>query len=230
MPLALPRRPKFSCSKLLSSIPPKPIQWSLSCHFFRGRRFALLGYWYECWQLPNHKKSDDVDRKRAVGCYAKALKLDPGHPIAGRGIVRLLQSSPEKTLSVAFLQNATDQASPTAGWAWRETARLKTIDGDDDLAVVALLRALRCSDILEKDPSGLAQFFYTAPSDKTVVDQNEKATTLAELAACYRRLGRYTAAIRSFHASIESWQSQSDAVVPPHVWCSCAQGKSIAFK
>jgi hypothetical protein len=43
----------------------------------------------------------------------------------------------------------------------------------------------------------------------------------AELAACYRRLGRYTAAIRTFHAAID----QGGEEAPPSLLCACAQCK-----
>jgi hypothetical protein len=41
--------------------------------------FALLGFWFESFQ----------DMKRATGCYSKALLLEPAHPVAGRGLLRL---------------------------------------------------------------------------------------------------------------------------------------------
>ena len=36
--------------------------------------FALLGLWYE----------EEGDTIRSVGCFTKALLLDPAHPVAGR--------------------------------------------------------------------------------------------------------------------------------------------------
>jgi tetratricopeptide (TPR) repeat protein len=168
--------------------------------------FALLGYWYEYKQ----------DLKRAVGCYSKALLLDPSNPVAGRGILRLV---PRDSLQ-RVLDNAIASASAVVGWAWRAVGLQKAfIEAHDELAVVSLLKALRCSDIERPGSESLA-VFYSSPSHPILPGREELASVLADLASCYRRLGRFTAAIRCFHSSI----SESGVNVPSSVLCSCAQG------
>jgi len=149
--------------------------------------FALLGIWYE----------ENGDLKRALGCFLKSLKLDPCNPVAGRGLLRLSPNGDNRI----FFEFAINKSSPLNGWAWRAVGRDKTyIDGDDGLAVVAILKALRCRDIAFPDKESLG-IFYSNPSSKM---ENEKSAALAEVGMCYRRLGRMTASIRAFRASIEA--------------------------
>ena len=171
--------------------------------------FALLGYWYE--------KTDDI--KRAVGCYSKALLLDPCQPVAGRGLLRLANA--DSTAGV--IGKAVGASLPTAGWAWRAMARQKALlEGNDNLAVVSYLKALRCKDIEHPEEEELA-FFYASPSHPMRPSRDEISEVLAELAACYRRLGRYTAAIWSYHSAI----AEAGDRVPSPVLCSCAQGMCL---
>jgi tetratricopeptide (TPR) repeat protein len=169
--------------------------------------FALLGYWYE----------HNQDLQRAIGCYSKALHLDPSHPVAGRGILRL---SPFESLS-SVLSNATTSASVVSGWAWHAIGRQKAmVDGKDDLAVVSLSKALRCRDIERPEMEAFGPFFAN-PLLPELPNRKEITATLTSLAACYRRLGRYTAAIRTYHDAIHEARDR----IPRSLLCSCAQGK-----
>ena len=177
----------------------------------RAGPFALLGYWYE------YKK----DAKRAVGCYSKALLLDPSNPVAGRGVIRL---APAKSLKKVF-DKAIESGSAVVGWAWRAVARQKAmVDGDDTLAVVSLLNALRCRDLERPDSEPLSEF-YSSPLKPALPGKMELSGCLADLAACYYRLGRYTASLRSYHAAIEKAADK----VPGSLLCSCAQGTSFVL-
>jgi tetratricopeptide (TPR) repeat protein len=168
--------------------------------------FALLGHWYEHFE----------DIKRAVGCYSKALLLDPANPVAGRGLLRLKSADDLNTI----LNNAINSDSSLHGWAWRAVGLQKAmIEDEDELAVVSFLKALRCRDIERPEAEPMAIFF----SDPTQAWERplEMMEVSAELAACYKRLGRYTAAIRTFHAAID-WAGDD---VPPKLLCACAQCK-----
>eukprot|EP00536_Pseudo-nitzschia_multiseries_P014863 jgi/Psemu1/69261/estExt_Genemark1.C_7780014 len=165
--------------------------------------FALLGIWYE----------ESKDLKRALGCYMKSLKLEPCNPVAGRGLLRLSPSENNRF----FLESAINKSSPFNGWAWCAVGRGKAYsDGDDGLAVVAILKALRCRDIAFPDKESLG-LFYNNPSFQV---ENEKSAALAEVGMCYRRLGRMTASIRAFRASIEAVGLKS---VQSATLISCAQ-------
>lgn len=149
--------------------------------------FALLGIWYE----------EIGDLKRAVGCFLKSLKLDPCNPIAGRGLLRLATN---RTDYMDILETAIDSSSSLNGWAWHAVGLIKSyIDGDDELAVVAILKSLRCRDIVMPEKEVLGVFYAPSSSyDK----MSEKSAALADVGMCYRRLGRFTASIRTFRASI----------------------------
>jgi tetratricopeptide (TPR) repeat protein len=166
--------------------------------------FALLGYWYEY-------KSDV---QRAIGCYSKALLLDPTHLVAGRGIVRL---APRDSLD-RIVDMAISSVSTVTGWAWRAMGIQKSLsDGKDDLAIVSFLKALRCRDIVwpQAEPMGA---FYGSPAKPTLPNHDELSSTFALLAACYRRIGRFTAAIRSYHTAIQKAKDNP----PPSMLCACA--------
>jgi tetratricopeptide (TPR) repeat protein len=173
----------------------------------KANPFALLGFWFE----------EQKDVKRALGCYSKALAVDPANPVAGRGILRLQPYEAIKNL----VEAATNKNSPLNGWAWRALGLQKVMVHDqEDLAVVALLKALRCRDVELPENESMGIFYAISPAE------NEKAKTFSDLANCYRKLGRYTAAIRSFHAA-------SDAAgenVAASVLCSCAQGRLLQCK
>lgn len=170
----------------------------------KANPFALLGVWFE----------EQGDLNRALGCYSKALGADPPNPVAGRGILRLQSFDEAK----AFIDAAINTNSPLNGWAWRSIGLHKVmVDGQDDLAVVALLKALRCRDIELPGNESLGIFYQLSGGSVG----SERAGALAELAMCYRRSGRFTAAIRAFHAAIEA----AGETITSSVLCSCAQGK-----
>lgn len=166
--------------------------------------FALLGYWYE--------RKNDV--KRAIGCYSKALLLDPSHPVAGRGIVRLKPYSEVQKLC----DDATNANSPVNGWAWKAVGRNKAMnDGDDNMAAICFQEALRCMDISTPHVESMSPFFAVSIDPET--STTEVAEVWSELAGCYWRLGRYTAAIRAFDSA---W-STSRGFLPATVLTSWAQ-------
>lgn len=168
--------------------------------------FALLGFWYE--------HNDDL--KRAAGCYSKALLSNPAHPVAGRGLIRL---APSEAL-VSTFDAAVRTQSTTSGWAWRMIGKKKAMeDGDDELAVIALLKALRCQDIA-RSKSDLKSPFYKDPKSISSAVHPEQAETLWDLAQCYRRLGRFSASVRTFNSAIEI----AGELTKPGLLCDCAQG------
>jgi len=174
--------------------------------------FALLGYWYE------YKK----DVKRAVGCYSKALLLDPSHPVAGRGVIRL---APADSLKKVF-DKAIATGSAVVGWAWHAVALQKAmVDGEDTMAVVSLLNTLRCRD-LERPEAEPQSEFHASPEHPELPSQMELSRCLSDLAACYYRLGRYTASIRSYHSAIEKAGDR----VSSSLLCSCAHGTFFPFR
>ena len=164
--------------------------------------FALLGHYYET----------KGDVQRATGCYRKALQLDEGNPIAGRGLIRLLNKEEVQIL----VKNAIEADSPFGGWAWNFIANEKKEDSHDEFACIAYLKAIRSSDI-ESGSYFWLSTFLRRPSDSSLVDENIEI--LCSLASCYRRLGRYTAALRTYNSSIEIAPPQ----MRPKILASCAQ-------
>ena len=150
--------------------------------------FALLGYWYE-------SKSD---LKRAIGCYSKALMLEPYHPVAGRGMIRLADDESNKKV----LEKAIDSVSSLNGWAWHRIGRVKAQESADELAVSALLKAKRSRDIEDPFSEPLSTFYSgpSAPSNPSHIDLIE---SLQDLASCYRRLGRCSAELRTLQSALE---------------------------
>jgi tetratricopeptide (TPR) repeat protein len=170
----------------------------------KSNPFALLGIWYET----------TGDLRRAQGCFRKSLKLDPCNPIGGRGLLRLCPSSDNQ----AILDFAINQSSPLNGWAWNAVGLKKAHhDGDDDLAVIAILKALRCQDVALPSKQTFGVFYQTPSSFE---DANELSAALAEVGMCYHRLGRITASIRAFRASIDAADESS---VRSATLISCAQ-------
>ena len=169
--------------------------------------FALLGYWYEFAR----------DEKRALGCYSKALLLDPSHSVAGRGLLRLQDS---ETL-LPLLEKATDTGSAMSGWAWRGIGVHKAmVEGSDDLAVVSFLQALRSRDVRNPKSDPLSDFF-SSPFSPKVADKREFVDTTCDLASCYRRLGRFTASLRSYYAALEAAGAEPSG----SILSACAQGE-----
>jgi len=131
--------------------------------------FAVLGLWYE---MKN-------DIKRAIGCYSKALLIDPSHPIAGRGILRLGNA----VESTEICLRAIRVSSNTNGWAWKALADYKAFsDGSDEEAIWYYQQALRCRDIEGKENHFLSVFF--TPSFELKHSQ-EYTDTWAALASRY---------------------------------------------
>ncbi len=165
--------------------------------------FALLGFWYE----------EKRDFKRAVGCYSKALVQEPSHPVAGRGILRL-QSYMGST---RICDSAVNTNSPLNGWAWRAIGRFKAaVDADNEAAVICFQEALRCKDIAFAENETMSLFYNHSSDTKAAFEVVE---VWSDLAGCYRRLGRITAAIRAFEAA---W-SISGRNLPPDVLTSWGQ-------
>ena len=168
--------------------------------------FALLGVWYETQN----------DTARAKGCYQKALGIYPSHPVAGRGLLRLMS----RVEFQPFCENAAKQNSSVNGWAWRAISQQKSREeGDDTTAVVCLQQALRCQDIRAPGNDTLG-VFYTDPKYETKnATYCEASETWAELATCYRQLGKHSAALRAY----ESAYSISNGRLSPAALCSWAQ-------
>eukprot|EP00980_Cylindrotheca_fusiformis_P022263 scaffold9159_cov121-Cylindrotheca_fusiformis.AAC.5 len=169
----------------------------------KAKPFGLLGFWFE----------EKGDLARAKGCYSKSLALDPCDPVAGRGMLRLESYDELKSL----LDVAIDRNSSLNGWAWHAIGTHKvSIDGEDDFAIVAFLKAMRCRDIMQIENEPLGMFYH-----KKGRSINEQAEILEETGQCYRRLGRYTASVRAFYAAIGAYESEVQT--PSSVLCSSAQ-------
>ena len=168
--------------------------------------FSLLGMSFEYQN----------DISRAKGCYQKALAVDPSHPVAGRGLVRLMGLDGAKSLC----EHAAKRNSPANGWAWRAMGQLKSKeDGDFAAAAICFQQALRCRDIQAPDDDMLGVFFANPSSPSTNVAHSEASETWIELAACYRQLGKYSAALRAFEGAF--FISGGD--LSPDALCSWAQ-------
>jgi tetratricopeptide (TPR) repeat protein len=169
--------------------------------------FALLGYWYEGFN----------DEKRSIGCYSKAILLDPTHPVAGRGLLRLKSRDSLQNILVA----ATERNSPSNGWAWSAVGVEKSMtEGNDNFAVIAFLKALRSRDVQNPKSEGQS-YFFSDPLTPKPPGACELVHISSELASCYRRLGRLTSSLRSYRSAIEA----AAGSVSSSVLCSCAQGK-----
>jgi tetratricopeptide (TPR) repeat protein len=168
--------------------------------------FSLLG---TCYELQK-------DMSRAKGCYQKALTIDPSHPVAGRGLLRLIRLDEAQSLC----ENAVKRNSPASGWAWRALGQLKSMeDGDFTIAATCYQQALRCRDIQAPENDMLRIFFANPTSPAETTAQCEACETWVELAACYRRLGKYSAALRAFEEAF----FVSGGVLSPDALCAWAQ-------
>ena len=168
--------------------------------------FALLGVWYE-------SQNDSI---RAKGCYQKALVIDPCHPVAGRGVRRLMSLEEIQSLS----EKAAKLNSPFNGWAWQILGQRKSrSDGDDSMAIVCYQQALRCGDIQTPEHDMLGCFYSSPTSSNNLYAGCEAGNTWSELAACYRRLGKYSAALRAYEAAY----SISNGNLSAESFCAWAQ-------
>ncbi|GKY95829.1 hypothetical protein MPSEU_000543500 [Mayamaea pseudoterrestris] len=171
----------------------------------RASPFALLGYWYE--------HTNDI--ARATGCYSKALMMDPSHPVAGRGLIRLKGLEGLHTI----IEKATAETASLNGWAWFALGVLKMkLEGNDDLAIVSFVAALRCRDIMRPWSDNLS-YFYSDPQHACPPSVTEMVAACTELAGCYRRAGRYTASARCYDTAIDAAGSS----VSNSILCCCAQ-------
>lgn len=171
--------------------------------------FALLGVYYEA-------QGDDT---RAKGCYQRALVIDASHPVAGRGLQRLLPLEEMQP----FCEDAVKVNSPEIGWAWRMLGQLKSWkDGDDTSAVICFQQALRCRDVVQDPRTAALGIFYKDPkrSNADTLQNCEAGETWSELASCYRQLGKFSASLRAYDAAY----SVSDGKLSPSALCACAQG------
>ena len=168
--------------------------------------FSLLGVWYE---LQN-------DTTRAKGCYQKTLTMDASHPVAGRGLQRLMSINELQP----FCRTAVKNNSPVNGWAWRVLGQQQSRDdGDGSAALVCFQQALRCRDIQAPNTSPLG-VFYIVPAPLGQRTHCEASETWAELAACYRRLGKFSAALRAFEAA---YSVSEDGHLSPDAFIAWAQ-------
>jgi tetratricopeptide (TPR) repeat protein len=166
--------------------------------------FALLGICYEIQK----------DIKRAIGCYSKSLLIDPSHPVAGRGMLRLKVI---KDLSL-ILKRAMEQGMFLSGWAWKASGDQSAfVESEYERAVICYQHALRCHDICSPCQHRLHIFFSLHDSSKSYC--NEVSKTWSSLGACYRYLGKYSAALRAFEAAYEEDNYDMS------YFCSWAQGK-----
>ena len=167
--------------------------------------FSLLGYWFEIVG----------DNGRAIGCYTKALTLDPCHPVAGRGISRLLQYSHVKKLC----SDAVSITSSIVGWAWEYLGEGAINEANNyEIAATCFQEALRMNDIASNVRQSLS-FFYTHPKIRTNIIHSE-SSLWAQLAECYRRLGKFSAAIRAYsNAALVTNESLKTSIL-----CKWAQG------
>jgi len=166
--------------------------------------FALLGIWYELQE----------DSKRSVGCFSKAILVDPTHPVAGRGMLRAKSTTDISTL----LNNALNMGIFQNGWAWKASGDSNAlVEGDDERAVICYQQALRACDVGNPKQHRL-DIFFSLPKG-TTSSINECGDTWASLGGCYRRLGKHSASVRAFQAAHD--------INPDDLsfYCSWAQGK-----
>ncbi len=168
--------------------------------------FSLLGTCYELLK----------DISRSKGCYKKALSIEPSHPVAGRGLLRLTRLDDAQSIC----ENAAKRNSPANGWAWRAMGQLKSMGGGDFVvAAICFQQALRCRDIQAPENDMLGVFFANPASPAVNIAHCEASETWVELAACYRQLGKYSAALRAFEEAF----ILSGGVFPPYALCAWAQ-------
>jgi len=132
--------------------------------------------------------------------------------VAGRGILRLKEYDEAN----ASCEAATNVNSPLNGWAWRAIGKHKSnIEDDNDMAAICLQEALRSTDILSPQNESMSKFY----SMNTVAESSELSNVWIDLAICYRRLGRYSAAIRAFNSA----SSTAEEKLPASALVSWAQ-------
>jgi len=164
--------------------------------------FALLGMWFEIQR----------DLKRSVGCYSKALLIDPSNPVAGRGILRVKKNT---DLGSVF-SRAMDNGIYQSGWAWKASGDHSAfVVGDYERANKCYQQALRSHDICNPKQFRLNTFF-SIPGESFSTFK-EYSNTWSALGASYRHMGKYSAALRAFQAAYEKQSSDIS------YFCSWAQ-------
>ncbi|KAG0448733.1 hypothetical protein HPP92_027700 [Vanilla planifolia] len=117
-----------------------------------------------------------ADTHRAAKCYQRALSLDPDDFEAGESFCDSLAISGKESLEIAVCKEASDK-SPRAFWAFRRLGYLQVHHKKWEDAVQNLQHAIRgypsCADLWEA------------------------------LGLAYHRLGRFTAAIKSYGRAVE---------------------------
>ncbi|PKU77719.1 tetratricopeptide repeat protein SKI3 [Dendrobium catenatum] len=117
-----------------------------------------------------------VDTQRAFKCYQRALSLSPDDFEAGDALCDLLDVNGKESLEIAVCKEASEK-SPRAFWAFRRLGYLQIYHKKWEEAVQSLQHAIRgypaCADLWEA------------------------------LGLAYHRLGRLTAAIKSYGRAIE---------------------------
>ncbi|KAF4367677.1 tetratricopeptide repeat protein SKI3 [Cannabis sativa] len=138
-----------------------------------GDAFRYLGHYY----YGGGGGGDSiVDPQRAVKCYQRALSLNPDDSLSGESLCDLFDSLGKVTLELTVCRDAS-QKSPRAFWAFRRLGYLQLHERKWSEAVISLQHAIRgypsCADLWEA------------------------------LGLAYNRLGRFTAAIKSYGRAID---------------------------
>ncbi|XP_024020114.1 tetratricopeptide repeat protein SKI3 isoform X1 [Morus notabilis] len=126
------------------------------------------------------------DTDRAVKCYQRALSLDPNDSDSGEALCDLLDNRGNHTLEVSVCREASNK-SPKAFWAFRRLGYLQVHLKNWSEAVPSLQHAI--------------------PGYPTSPDLWET------LGLAYHRLGRFTAAIKSYGRAIELESTRVFALV-----------------
>ncbi|KAJ1388379.1 Tetratricopeptide-like helical domain superfamily [Sesbania bispinosa] len=117
-----------------------------------------------------------LDTQRALKCYKRAVALNPDDPDSGEALCNLLDQEGKESLEVAVCLEASEM-SPRAFWAFRRLGYLQVQQKKWSEAVQSLQHAIRgyptCADLWEA------------------------------LGLAYQRLGRFTAAVKSYGRAIE---------------------------
>ncbi|XP_057450382.1 tetratricopeptide repeat protein SKI3 isoform X2 [Lotus japonicus] len=117
-----------------------------------------------------------LDTQRALKCFQRAIALNPDDSESGEALCNLLDQEGKDSLEVAVCLEAS-QMSPRAFWAFRRLGFLQVHQNKWSEAVQSLQHAIRgypkCADLWEA------------------------------LGLAYQRLGRFTAAVKSYGRAIE---------------------------
>ncbi|RDY08827.1 Tetratricopeptide repeat protein SKI3, partial [Mucuna pruriens] len=117
-----------------------------------------------------------LDTQRAIKCYQRAVVLNPDDSESGEALCNLLDQGGKESLEVVLCREASEM-SPRAFWAFRRLGFLQVHQKKWCEAVQSLQHALRgyptCADLWEA------------------------------LGLAYQRLGRFTAAVKSYGRAIE---------------------------